>query len=85
MAVKEIVRHWIMVCDCCGSEKNQTGTHRPTAWVQIDVKQDALDYGGSPCADASVSLLLCPKCGPKVVDAMNVASAAVRAALGKTP
>lgn len=79
MAIKEIVRHWILTCDCCRAEKNQTGTHRPSTWVSIVVEADALDYCGNPAADATKSLLLCNKCGPAVVAAMNKAAADLRA------
>lgn len=84
MAIKEIKQHWILTCDCCGAEKNQTGTHRPSAWVNIVnivVGADALDYSGTPVADATKSLLLCSRCGPNVIFAMNAAAADLRSAL----
>ena len=79
MAIKEIKQHWILTCDCCGAEKNQTGTHRPSTWVNIVVGADALGYSGDPVADATKSLLLCNKCGQAVVAAMNKAAADLRA------
>lgn len=85
MAIKEIKQHWIVACDCCGVEKTQTGTHRPSKWVGIKVAQDAIDHSGAPVADASVDLILCAECGSQVVHAMNAGVKARRAALGEKP
>jgi len=71
MAIKDIKQHWIVACDCCGVEKTQAGTYRPSKWVGIKVAQDALDYSGAAVADASVDLMLCAECGSRVVDAIN--------------
>ena len=78
MSIKEIKQHWIIACDCCGVEKTQTGTHRPSTWIGIKVDQDALDYSGAAVADASVDLVLCGECGPQVIMAMNASVKAVR-------
>lgn len=79
MAIKEIKQHWILTCDCCGAEKNQTGTHRPSTWVGIKVAADGIDWSGAAVADAPTELLFCNKCGSAVVAAMNKAAADLRA------
>jgi hypothetical protein len=75
MPIREVSRHWIVTCDCCGAEAtNHSSGTRPSGWINVFVGADATDYQGNPVADASTKLILCPTCGQKIVAAMNAAA-----------
>lgn len=79
MATKTIPAKTIVICDACGKEC-QTGERRHNA--RLTLKQDALDYQGSPCADATSHFDLCDGCLPPVREAVNEAMDTLR---GKEP
>lgn len=79
MAVKEIPLHYIVSCDCCGVETTQKSKGRPSGWAVLTFEQAAVDYQGAEVADATVKIVLCPECRPKI--AMVISDA--RAALAK--
>lgn len=73
MGTKEVPQHWITTCDCCKKEESMTHKGKPKGWIAIRVEQDALDFQGEPVADGSINLLLCGRCGGKVITGMNLA------------
>ena len=78
MAVREIPKAFEYVCDLCGAvhrQENASGHYsnsRPPYWISVNVGADAHDFQGAAVADASVKRLLCDKCGPRVVAAINL-------------
>jgi hypothetical protein len=45
----------------------------------VTLRRDALDYQGSPCANAGASFDFCDECLPKITDAINDQVARIRA------
>lgn len=78
MTVEIVPQKWVFSCDCCGVKETSPSALRPSKWVGIIIDQCAVDWGGNPCADASVSLMLCRDCGLKATSAMNAAFAAIQ-------
>ena len=70
MTVIRIPEQTIIQCDNCGGKSGDApfATHS-----RLLFKRDALDYQGSACADASVTLDLCDVCAEKVRVAINEA------------
>jgi hypothetical protein len=75
MAVRDIPATRTIVCDGCG--KTAEGS-LPGDWAVLHVKQNALDWHGTACADASVRRELCAPCKSAVIEAMNAAIRALR-------
>ena len=82
MAVHEIPAKRIITCDGCGKEAENNA---PGNWAVLHVKQNALDWHGNACADASVTRQLCGTCKSAVIAAMNDAIASLRPAPPETP
>ncbi len=77
MAIREIPRAFVYVCDGCKQEHTQenAGGHysnsRPPHWANLKIARDAYDFQGAACADASIERLLCEDCATKVFNAVN--------------
>lgn len=70
MTVIRIPEQTILQCDSCDGRSGDVPfkTHS-----RLTFKQDALDWQGSACADASITVDLCDGCAKKVRDAINEA------------
>lgn len=79
MAIQEIPRAFLYVCDGCKAEHKQenAGGHysnsRPSHWATLKIGREAYDFQGAACADASIERLLCESCATKVFAAVNTA------------
>lgn len=79
MAIQEIPRSFLYICDGCKKEhlqENASGHYsnsRPKYWATLKVSRDAYDYQGCAVADGSIERLLCDECSTKVVQAINSA------------
>lgn len=79
MAIREIPKAYVYVCDGCGTEhkqENASGHYsnsRPKHWSNLKLQRDAYNYQGAVCADGSVERLLCEKCTARIAEAINSA------------
>lgn len=77
MSIETIPQAFKYTCDLCGKEHlqvNASGHYsnsRPPHWATLIVAQDAYDYQGSACADATIKRLLCDDCRPLIIAAIN--------------
>ena len=80
MSIREIPRSFVYTCDACGIEHLQenAGGHytdsRPPLWERLKLHRTAVDYQGTPCADASIERLLCDRCAAIISKAVNEAT-----------
>lgn len=81
MAIHEIAAKFEATCDNCKAVEIGESNSRPKYWSNIHILRDAYDWGGNACADGSVKLLVCLKCGEAATKAMNAAFDEIRAAL----
>ncbi len=81
MSTKNIPAQTIKTCDACQCAMDGRNSRENGG---LHLKRDALDFQGSPCADASVRLDLCDSCLHKVATAINASVAAIAATPGAT-
>ena len=84
MTMQVIPETRIVICDCCKRKVGDPGVHRSMSGGMM-VRRDALDFQGSACANADISLDLCDECLRHLVDAVNKACDDKRAALAAQP
>jgi len=71
MAIKEISKSYIFICDGCRKEHRQEHLRRPSHWMKFILERNALDYQGHAVADGTIKRLLCDVCGEKIGEAIN--------------
>lgn len=62
--MKTIPEKRVLICDVCGTTDETPFRFQTRA--HLTLKQDALDYQGSPCADATRRLDLCDNCASRI-------------------
>lgn len=72
---KTIPSKLVMVCDIC---KKDDSTTRFRAAGELHIKQHALDYQGSPCANGDMKIDICDTCLPKIITAINARAQTIR-------
>jgi len=81
MSTQVIPQQVIITCDCCKVTCTRSfGPGRRVAEGRVTVKQHALDFQGSACADGTVTFDLCDSCLSAVSKAINDTAQAIRAA-----
>jgi len=79
MAIQEIPKAFLYICDGCGAEhlqKNASGHYTnstPAHWATLILRQDAYDFQGCAVADGTITRLLCEECTSKATKAINSA------------
>ncbi len=71
MSIKQIPERHVAICDACKKEMSIPGKSRPSTWVDVMIYADAHDFQGAPVASNNTTLLLCARCGPRLITAMN--------------
>lgn len=65
----------VKTCDIC---KKDDSTTRFRADGELHIKQHALDYQGSPCANGDMKIDICDTCLPKIITAINARAQNIR-------